>query len=120
MTLQTAEGCGDGIRGDGLDQADGEASQSGDVLRAEAGADGAAVLIEVPIDDPMATVLDAPVAAVEGEHALGVGGLGRMAGDAVDALDGGFAGALVDDMARDAEGLADPGEVKVVVECLFR
>jgi hypothetical protein len=43
-----------------------------------------------------------------------------MAGDAVDALDGGFAGALVDDMARDAEGLADPGEVKVVVECLFR
>ena len=116
IALQTTEGGGDGIRGDGLDQADGEASQSGDVLRAEAGADGAAVLIEAPIDDPMTTVLDAPVAAVEGEYTRGVGSLWGMAGDAVDALKGGFAGALVDDVALDAEGLADAWEVKVVVE----
>jgi hypothetical protein len=34
---------------EGLDEADGEAAQAGDVLRAMAGSDTAAVLVEVPV-----------------------------------------------------------------------
>jgi hypothetical protein len=42
----------------GLDQTDGEAAQAGDVLRAVAGVDAAAVLVIVPIEDVMAPVFD--------------------------------------------------------------
>lgn len=48
----------------GFDQTDGEAAQAGDVLGAVAGADAAAVLVIVPIEDVMAAVFDGPVVAV--------------------------------------------------------
>ena len=67
----------------GLDQTDGEAAQAGDVLGAVAGADAAAVLVIVPIEDVMAAVFDSPVAPVNFEQALGIGLLGGTAGDAV-------------------------------------
>ena len=57
----------------GLDQTDGEAAQAGDVLGAVAGADAAAVLVIVPIEDVVAAVFDGPVAAVDLEQALGIG-----------------------------------------------
>lgn len=64
----------------------------------------------------MATVLDGPVAAVEGEHDGGIGSLGRTAGDAVDDFRGASPGLFVEDVALDDEGLADTREIQVVVE----
>ncbi len=66
-----------------FDDADREAAQAGDVFWAMAGADAAAVFIVVPIEDVMTAILDAPVAAVSGQHALGVGLVRGLAGDAV-------------------------------------
>lgn len=65
-------------------------------------------------------VLDAPVAAVDTQQRLGIGGVRGVAGHAPAVLDGG-----VDDLAlahlaagaADEEGLTDAGEVEVVVEC---
>lgn len=60
-----AHGLRDAVGPFGLDQADGEASESGDVLGAMAGADAATVLVVVPVEDIVTAVLDAPVAAVD-------------------------------------------------------
>jgi hypothetical protein len=57
----------------GLNQSDGEAAQAGDVLRAVAGADAAAVLVVVPIEDVMTAVFDRPVATIDFEQAPGIG-----------------------------------------------
>ena len=54
----------------GLEDAHGKATQSGDVFRAEASSDAAAVLIVVPVDDVM-NAFNAPMAPVDGEYALG-------------------------------------------------
>ena len=101
----------------GLEEADRKAPQSGDVLRAVSGAYAASVVIIVPVDDVMAAVLDAPVAAIGVENVLGVGLRGCSAGDAVGDVEGRFAGPFVEGVAFDEEDLADVGEVEVVVEC---
>lgn len=87
VARQPFDGGGDGVAGLGLDDADGEATERGDVLGAVPGAEGAAILVPVLVEDRVAAVLDAPVAAVEGEHAGGIGGFRGMAGDAVDDLE---------------------------------
>ena len=51
------------------------------------------------------------------EQALGAGGVGGMAGDAVGGFDGLLAGGFGGDGAFDEEGLADMGEGEVIVEC---
>ena len=51
---------------------DGEAAEAGDVLGTVAGANAAAVLIEIPVDDP--------VAAIDFEQALWAGLFRRSAG----------------------------------------
>lgn len=48
-----------------------------------AGAYAAAVFIEIPVQDVVAAVFDAPVAAVDGKELLGVYFVGLSAGDAV-------------------------------------
>ena len=77
---------GDAAHALGLDQTDGEAAQPGDVLRAVAGADAAAVLVVVPIEDVVAAVFDGPVAPVDFEQTAGIGLCRRAAGDAVGDL----------------------------------
>ena len=67
----------------GFDHADGEAAQAGDVFGTMAGSDASAVLIKVPIENLVATVLDGPLAAVDLEHALRTGLVGRATGEAV-------------------------------------
>ncbi len=67
----------------GLDHTDGEAAQPSDVLRAVAGADAAAVLVVVPIEDVVAAVFDGPVATVNLEQTAGIGLLFGATGDAV-------------------------------------
>ena len=56
-----------------FDHADGESSESGDVLRAVAHAYPAPIFIIVPVEDVVAAVLNGPVATVYREQARGVG-----------------------------------------------
>src|SRR5208282_4901319 len=74
---------GDAARPAGFDDADGEAAEAGDIFRAVAHADAAAVLVKVPIENVVATVFDDPVPAVNLEHASGAGLLGSAASEAV-------------------------------------
>ena len=115
FTVESAHGRGDAV-GFGANDADGEASQAGGVLGAVAGSDAAAVLVPAAVEDVMGG-LDGPVSAVQREQALGAGGVGGMAGDAVGVLDGLLAGGFGGDGALDEEGLADMGEGEVIVEC---
>ena len=100
----------------GFDEVDGKASESGDVFRAIAGAYGAVVSIEIPVQDVVATVLDAPVAAVDGKELLGVCVVGLSAGDAVGDVMGGFPGLFFNRFPFDHEGLSHMGEVEIGVE----
>ena len=100
----------------GFDEADGESAESSDVFGAVSGADAAAVLVIVPIDDVMATVFDTPVAAVGSEEALGVGLPGCFAGDAVGGFTGVSAGFFVCGFSLDDKGLTDVGEVEIAIE----
>ena len=81
------------------------------------GADAAAVLVIVPIEDVVATVFNGPMPPVDLQHLPGIGLFRGLAGDAVDYLMGVFAGLLVDRFPFDDEGLADVGKVEVAVEC---
>ena len=76
----------------GFDEADGKTSESGDVFWSIAGADAAAVFIEVPVQYIVAAVLYSPVAAVNGKELLSIGFIGLSAGDAVGDVAGGFSG----------------------------
>ena len=76
-----------GFRSLGFDETDDEATQTGDVFRAVTGSYAAAVVIKVPIEEVMAAILDAPMAAVGLEHLLGIGLAGGSAGAAVGEFD---------------------------------
>ena len=67
----------------GFDEAEGEPSESRDVFGTVAGADAAPVFIEVPVQDVVTAILDAPVAPVCFEDLLGVGLVWGAAGNAV-------------------------------------
>jgi hypothetical protein len=67
----------------GFDHADSEEAKPGDVFRAVAGTDETAVLLIVPIENVVATVLDRSVPAVDLENALRVSLLSGSAGKAV-------------------------------------
>ena len=79
-------------------------------------ANGAAVLVPVPIQGVVTAVMDRPVATVEGQYTGGIGGVARMTGNPVDGLGRGLAGLLLDGVALDDEGVADTGKIEVVVE----
>ena len=100
----------------GFDEADGKASESGDVFWSIAGAYTAAVFIEVPIQDIVAAVLYTPVAAVNGKELLGICFIGFSAGDAVGDIVGGFSCLFFNRFPFDHEGLSHMGEVKIRVE----
>jgi len=100
----------------GFDEADGKTSESGDVFRAIAGAYAAAVFIEVPIQDIVAAVFNAPVTTIDGEELLGVCFIGFSAGDAVGDIMGGFSGLFFDRFPFDYKGLSHMREVEIRVE----
>ena len=54
----------------GFDDSDGKTSEARDVFRAIAGAYATAVFIEIPVQDVVAAVFNAPVAAVNGKELL--------------------------------------------------
>ena len=74
-----------------------------------AGADAAAVLAIVPVEDVVATVFDGPMPPVDLQDLLGTGLFRGAAGDAVGCLMGASAGLLVDGFPFDDKGLADAG-----------
>ena len=101
----------------GFDDTDSKASEAADVFRAMTGSYPATVLIEIPIDDIMTAILDAPVAPVCLEQLLGVGLLWRAAGDTVGELDGAFPGFFLNALAFNHKGLSNVWKVKIVVQC---
>ena len=107
---------GDAPRPAGFDLADGEAAQAGDVFRPMADADAAAVLIKVPIENVVATVLDAPVASVDLENTRGVGFFWFSAGNAVGDFGRALTAFLLHGVPFDDERLPHVGEVEVVIE----
>ena len=98
-----------------LQDADGEASESGDVFGADSFSDARAILIVVPVKEIM-HALDSPVTAVEGEQTLRRGFLGRTAGDAECDFPGFLSGFFVESLAFDQKDLSDLREVEVVIE----
>ena len=59
---------------------------------------------------------DAPMVTVERQYSGGIGALRGVVGQTMDDLGGRLTGLLVDAQALDGEGLADEGEVQIVVE----
>ncbi len=90
--------------------------KSGNIFRAMASAYSAAVFVIVPIDNVMATVFDAPVAAVGGKHALRVGLFRGPAGDAIGDFTGVFTGLFICGLPLDDESLSDVRKVQIAVE----
>ena len=89
------------------EQGDGGVAAGGECLGSSTGADLGAILIEGDVADVMALVLDAPVAAREGEEGGGIRLSSGEAGDGVSdfALD--LAGGLTDALSLDPADLLD-------------
>ncbi len=100
----------------GFDEADGEAAQSGDILWAMSCANTTAVFVVVPINHIVATVFDAPVLAVGLKDFFGISLFVRAAGDLVNDFVSLFTRFLVEAFPLDHKGLADMGEIQVLVE----
>src|SRR5215212_6932468 len=67
----------------GAQQADGEVTAGGEGVGDGAGAHLGAILLEGDVADVVEAVLDAPVSSSQSQERLGVGLLGRQAGDVV-------------------------------------
>ena len=100
----------------GFDDTDGESPQSSDVFRAVTSAYAAAIFVIVPIDNVMAAVFDAPVAAVGGQHALSVGLLRGPTGDAIGDFTGVFTTFFICGLTLDNESLRHVREVEIAIE----
>lgn len=85
-----------------------------------ADAEGASVLISVPIQRVVAGVFDRPMSAIEAEYAGGIGGVRGMAGHPVDGLSRGLAGLILHGVALDEESLADAGKIQIVIQAVGR
>lgn len=116
MARESAHGLRDAARPAGFDHADGEAAKPSDIFWAVAGTDAAAVLIIVPIENIMATVLDGPLPAVDLEHALRGGLLWGPTGEAIGDFQRIFPRLFLGQVSLDEEGLAHVREVQIVVE----
>jgi len=81
-----------------------------------ASAYAAAVFVIVPIDNVMATVFDAPVAAVGGKNALSVGLLRSSAGDAIGDFTGVFTAFFICGLPLDDKSLSDVRKIQIAVE----
>ena len=98
-----------------LEDAHRKAAQTGDVLRAGAGSDSAAIFIVVPVDDVM-NAFDAPMPPVDGQHAFGRGLLRCAARDPQCDLTSLRAGLFVDGFALDHKDLPGMGEVEAGIQ----
>jgi len=76
----------------------------------------AAVFVIVPVDNVMAAVFDAPMAAVGGKNALSVRLLRGSAGDAVGDITGVFTAFFICGLPLDEKSLSDVRKVQIAVE----
>jgi hypothetical protein len=83
---------------------------------ASAGSDLRTVYVECHIADPMESVFDAPLAAVEFQYPLGGGLCGGQAGDTIDRFGGFLVFPEMRDVAADAKDLTHIREFQVVVQ----
>src|SRR5208283_5488248 len=100
----------------GFDHSDSETAKPGYVFRAVAGTDTTAVLIIVPIENVVATVLDRPVAAIDLENALRASVGGGSTGEAVGDFAGSLTGLFLGHVPLDDESLSHVGKVEIAVE----
>ena len=100
----------------GFDDPDGKAAESGDIFWAVAGAYSASVFIEIPVEDIVATVFDAPVTAIYGKEPQGICLLWSSTGDTADNVMGDFAGFFINKVSLDQEGLLHEVEVFILYE----
>ena len=75
-----------------------------------------AVFVIIPIDNVMTTVFDAPMVAVGFKYALGIGFLGRAAGDAIGDFTGIFTAFFICGLPLDEKSLSDVRKVQIAVE----
>lgn len=76
----------------------------------------ASIFIVVPVNDVVAAVFYAPVAAVGLEDAVGIGLLRWLAGNAVSGFSRDLSGLFIDPFAFDHEGLSNVGEGEIHIE----
>jgi hypothetical protein len=107
---------GDAAYAFGFDDSNGKTSESGDVFWTMAGAYPTAVFVIVPVDDVVAAVFDAPMAAVGGKNPLGVGLFGLSAGQAIGDFMGVLTAFFVCGLPFDDKSLSNVRKVEVVVE----
>jgi len=100
----------------GFHDSNGKTSESGDVFWTMAGAYPTTVFVIVPVDDVMAAVFDAPVAAIGGKNLLGVGLLRLSAGEAIGDFMAVLTAFLVCGLPFDDKSLSNVRKVQVVVE----
>jgi len=74
-----------------------------------------AVFVIVPVDNVMATVLNAPMATVGGKNALSVDLVGALTGDAIADIGAIFSAFLVRELAFDDKSLSDMRKVQIAV-----
>jgi hypothetical protein len=92
---------------------DGESAKAGEVRGTVAGSDAAPVLVEVPVDDIVATVFDGPVAAVDFDKTFWPGLFGRATRDPECGFERSLPAFLVDDLALNQEDLANVREIDI-------
>ncbi len=97
-------------------QADDEVSHSGEHLRAVAFAHLRSVFVEGGIAHPMEAILNTPMATVEYQQLAGSGLLRAQVGDDTHPFGALLAGFHVGNVPLDLTGLADVGEIEVVVQ----
>ena len=102
----------------GFDEPDREPSEPRDIFGPMLRADTAAVFIEVPVKNIVATILDAPMAPIDGEDLLGRGLVWCTTRDTIGELKGAYPRCLLDPLTFDDEGLPDVGEFQVGIEGL--
>jgi len=76
----------------------------------------AAVFVKVPIDNVMTAVFDAPVATVDGKHALRIGLFRSSAGNAIGYFTGVFTAFFICGLPLDEKSLSDVRKVQIAVE----
>ena len=102
----------------GFDEPNREPSEPRDIFGPMLRADTASVLIEVPVKNIVAAILDAPMAPIGGENLLGRGLVWRATRDTIGEFEGVCPRCLLDPLTFDDEDLPDVGEVQVGVEGL--
>jgi len=100
----------------GFDGPDGKTAEARDVFRAVAGTYPAAVFIEIPVQDVVTAVFDAPVTSVDGKEVFSISLFWGSTGNSVGDIGGFFPALFVYGVSFDEKRLPDVGEVEVGVE----